>query len=121
VALTAAAVWFRVWELFSHVSVVGTAATLIGGSPIFKEAFENIIERKMMMELSMTIALLSALAIGEFFTDTRDLEELQVIYDAPQCALPKGGTLKVDKLDRLPLLHIHRNQSKVRTTLHSIP
>ena len=52
---------------------------------------------------------------------TRDLEELQVIYDAPQCALPKGGTLKVDKLDRLPLLHIHRNQSKVRTTLHSIP
>jgi hypothetical protein len=38
-----------------------------------------------------------------------------------QCALPKGGTLKVGKLDRLPLLHIHRNQSKVRTTLHSIP
>jgi hypothetical protein len=52
---------------------------------------------------------------------TRDLEELQVIYDTPQYALPKGGTLKVDKLDRLPLLHIHRNQSKVRTTLHSIP
>jgi Cu+-exporting ATPase len=36
-------------------------------NPIFKEAFENIIERKMTMELSMTIALLSALAIGEFF------------------------------------------------------
>jgi heavy metal translocating P-type ATPase len=41
---------------------------LIGGYPIFKEAFENIVERKMTMELSMTIALLSALAIGEFFT-----------------------------------------------------
>src|SRR5580700_8325816 len=68
VALAAAAVWFRVWEPFSHVSVVGIAATLIGGYPIFKEAFENIIERKMTMELSMTIALLSALAIGEFFT-----------------------------------------------------
>jgi hypothetical protein len=38
-----------------------------------------------------------------------------------QCALSKEGTLKVDKLDRLPLLNIHRNQSKVRTTLHSIP
>jgi hypothetical protein len=36
----------------------------------------------------------------------------------PQCALRKRGTLKVDKLDRLPLLHIHRNQSKVRTALH---
>src|ERR1700733_895221 len=38
-----------------------------------------------------------------------------------QYALSQGGTLKVDELDRLPLLHIHRNQSKVRTTLHSVP
>ena len=68
VAFAAAAVWFRVWEPFPHFSVVGIAATLIGGYPIFKEAFENIVERKMTMELSMTIALLSALAIGEFFT-----------------------------------------------------
>jgi heavy metal translocating P-type ATPase len=68
VAFAAVAVWFRVWEPFPHISVVGIAATLIGGYPIFKEAFENIIERKMTMELSMTIALLSALAIGEFFT-----------------------------------------------------
>jgi heavy metal translocating P-type ATPase len=68
VALAAAAVWFRLWEPFQHISVIGIAATLIGGYPIFKEAFENIAERKMTMELSMTIALLSALAIGEFFT-----------------------------------------------------
>ena len=68
VALAAAAVWFRVWEPFSRISVIGILATLIGGYPIFKEAFENIVERKMTMELSMTIALLSALAIGEFFT-----------------------------------------------------
>jgi heavy metal translocating P-type ATPase len=68
VASAAGAVWFRVWEPFPHISVVGIAAALIGGYPIFKEAFENIVERKMTMELSMTIALLSALAIGEFFT-----------------------------------------------------
>src|ERR1700732_5198301 len=68
VALAAAAVWFRVWEPFPRISVIGIAAALIGGYPIFKEAFENIVERKMTMELSMTIALLSALAIGEFFT-----------------------------------------------------
>src|SRR5579872_4292188 len=68
VALAAAAVWFRIWEPFPHVSVIGIAATLIGGYPIFKEAVENIVERKMTMELSMTIALLAALAIGEFFT-----------------------------------------------------
>jgi len=68
VALAAAAIWFRLWEPFPHFSVIGIAATLIGGYPIVKEAFENIVERKMTMELSMTIALLSALAIGEFFT-----------------------------------------------------
>src|SRR5246127_1020677 len=68
VALAAAAVWFHLWEPFHRVSVIGLVATLIGGYPIFKEAFENIVERRMTMELSMTIALLSALAIGEFFT-----------------------------------------------------
>ncbi|MFZ0861757.1 MAG: hypothetical protein WAN18_13810, partial [Candidatus Sulfotelmatobacter sp.] len=68
VAGAAAAVWFRLWEPFPRISVIGIAAALIGGYPIFKEAFENIVERKMTMELSMTIALLSALAIGEFFT-----------------------------------------------------
>ncbi len=68
VALAAMAVWFHWWEPFNKISVIGLAATLIGGYPIFKEAFENIVERRMTMELSMTIALLSALAIGEFFT-----------------------------------------------------
>jgi heavy metal translocating P-type ATPase len=68
VACAAAAVWYRVWEPVPRYSIIGIAATLIGGYPIFKEAFENIIQRKMTMELSMTIALLSALAIGEFFT-----------------------------------------------------
>ena len=68
VVFAAAAVWFRLWEPFPRISVIGIVAALIGGYPIFKEAFENIVERKMTMELSMTIALLSALAIGEFFT-----------------------------------------------------
>src|SRR6201998_1028317 len=68
VRTAAAAVWFRLWEPFPHVSVIGIVGALIGGYPIFKEAFENIVERKMTMELSMTIALLSALVIGEFFT-----------------------------------------------------
>ena len=68
VALAAAAVWFHVWEPFPRISIIGIAATLIGGYPIFKEAIENIVERKMTMELSMTIALLAALAIREFFT-----------------------------------------------------
>ena len=68
VALAAAAVWFRVWEPFQAVSVIGIVGLLIGGWPILKEAFENIVERRMTMELSMTIAIVAAAAIGEFFT-----------------------------------------------------
>src|SRR5215470_5750202 len=44
------------------------AGTIIGGFPIYKEAGENLLKRRMTMELSMTIALLAALAIGQFFT-----------------------------------------------------
>ncbi len=68
VAAAAVAVWFRVWEPFPKISVIGLAAALAGGYPIFQEAVANIVERKMTMELSMTIALAAAMAIGEFFT-----------------------------------------------------
>jgi heavy metal translocating P-type ATPase len=68
VALAAGLVWFRIWEPFARVSIVGIAGTLIGMYPILKEAAENVMERRMTMELSMTIAILAALAIGQFFT-----------------------------------------------------
>jgi Cd2+/Zn2+-exporting ATPase/Cu+-exporting ATPase len=68
VALGALLVWFHVWEPFTPVSVIGVVATVVGGWPIFREAYENIVERRMTMELSMSLALFSALAIGEFFT-----------------------------------------------------
>jgi len=48
--------------------VIGVIGLLAGGWPIFKEAFENLIARRMTMELSMPIAIVAAAAIGEFFT-----------------------------------------------------
>src|SRR6266849_5245706 len=68
VALAAAAVWFRVWEPYRSISVIGALGLAIGGWPIFRKAFENLIDRRMTMELSMTIAIVAAAAIGEFFT-----------------------------------------------------
>lgn len=44
------------------------AGLLFGTWPILREAFENINERRMTMELSMSIAILAAAAISEFFT-----------------------------------------------------
>src|SRR4029077_21214169 len=55
-------------EAVASFDLIALAATLIGGYPIFKEAVANLVARRMTMELSMTIALAAALAIGEFFT-----------------------------------------------------
>src|SRR6266404_393619 len=68
VALAATAVWFRVWEPFPRVSLIGVLGVLIGGWPIFKEAAGNAAARRMTMELSMSIALVAAAAISQFFT-----------------------------------------------------
>jgi heavy metal translocating P-type ATPase len=78
VASAVVASWFGTWKYLAGLmglgegvagfDVIALAATLIGGYPIYKEAVANAIARRMTMELSMTIALASALAIGEFFT-----------------------------------------------------
>jgi Cu+-exporting ATPase len=68
VAIAIAAVWFGIWEPVQRISVIGVIGLLVGGWPIFKEAFENLISRRMTMELSMTIAIVAAAAIGEVFT-----------------------------------------------------
>ena len=60
--------WLRLWQPLPHFDIAGFAAVLIGGYPIFHEAFADLLSRRMTMELSMTIALVSALAIGEVFT-----------------------------------------------------
>ena len=68
VAVAAAAVWGRVWEPLHAISLIGVAGLLIGGWPIFKEALENLLAKRMTMELSMSIAIIAAAAISEFFT-----------------------------------------------------
>jgi Cd2+/Zn2+-exporting ATPase/Cu+-exporting ATPase len=68
VAVAAAAVWFELWEPVKSFSLLGVIGLVVGGWPIFKEAFENILARRMTMELSMTIAIVAGAVIGEIFT-----------------------------------------------------
>ena len=56
------------WKSYMSRDWLAFAATLIGGFPIFKEAWENLRKRRMTMELSMTLALVAALCIGQFLT-----------------------------------------------------
>jgi heavy metal translocating P-type ATPase len=68
VAIAAGAFWFAGVHLSLPLVLVGVFCAVVGGYPIFHEAIENILERRMTMELSMAIAILAALAIREVFT-----------------------------------------------------
>jgi heavy metal translocating P-type ATPase len=121
VALAAAAVWFHLWEPFHRVSIIGLVATLIGGYPIFKEAYENILERRMTMELSMTIALVAALAIGEFFTALVITAFVLAAEILEGLTVGRGRRAIQDMLDFLPrTASVLRNDEIVEVETQSI-
>ena len=68
VAIAAGIFWFWGVHPSLHLVLAGVICAVVGGYPIFREAIENILERRMTMELSMAIAILAALAIREVFT-----------------------------------------------------
>src|SRR6202040_190003 len=68
VAAAAGALWFLGGARNPYITGIGVVCTIVGGFPIFHEAYENIVQRRMTMELSMAIAIVAALAIREIFT-----------------------------------------------------
>ena len=102
VALAAAAVWFRFWEPMDAVSVIGIAGVIVGGWPIFKEAIGNVAARRMTMELSMTIAIVAAAAISEFFTALVIILFVLVAEVLEEMTVTRGRRAIRDLLDFLP-------------------
>src|SRR3984885_14357594 len=68
VAAAAGAMWLLGRSPNPYIIAIGVICTVVGGFPIFHEAYENITQRRMTMELSMAIAIVAALAIREIFT-----------------------------------------------------
>jgi heavy metal translocating P-type ATPase len=68
VAAAAGAIWFLGGARNPYITGIGVVCTIVGGFPIFHEAYQNIVQRRMTMELSMAIAIVAALAIREIFT-----------------------------------------------------
>ena len=102
VALAAAAVWFRLWEPLRSISVIGVVGLAIGGWPIFKEAFENLFARRMTMELSMSIAIVAAAAISQFFTALIITLFVLVAEVLEGMTVSRGRSAIRDLLDFLP-------------------
>jgi heavy metal translocating P-type ATPase len=102
VAVASAAVWLRLWEPLARVSVIGLAAALVGGYPIFEEAFSALRARRMTMELSMAIAVGAALAIGEFFTALVIVLFVLIAELLERLTVGRGRRAIKDLLDFLP-------------------
>jgi cation transport ATPase len=121
VAVAAALVWAKAWEPFAHVSVIGIVGTLIGIYPILKEAAENVMERRMTMELSMTIAILAALVIGQFFTALVIVLFVLIAEVLEGLTVRRGRTAIRDLLNLLPSeVMVRRNGKAERRSTANI-
>jgi heavy metal translocating P-type ATPase len=114
VAVAAVVVWFHAWEPFQAVSAIGVLGLLIGGWPIVKEATENALARRMTMELSMTIAIVAAAAISEFFTALVITLFVLVAEVLEGMTVARGRRAIRDLLDALPRLVSVRRSGSVR-------
>jgi heavy metal translocating P-type ATPase len=102
VALAAALVWFRPGASAGLINGVGIAVLLVGGWPIFKEALENLLARRMTMELSMSIAIVAAAAISEIFTALVITLFVLVAEVLEDMTVSRGRRAIRDLLDFLP-------------------
>lgn len=70
-ALASVSSWLGLWRTLGlPLDVIGLGATLVGGWPIWKEAWEALRERQINMEITMAMGVVAALVIGEFTTAT---------------------------------------------------
>jgi Cd2+/Zn2+-exporting ATPase/Cu+-exporting ATPase len=102
VALAVAVSWFFPWQPVLGINAVALTATLVGGYPIYKEAFAALRDRRMTMELSMTIALVAALSIREAFTAGVIVLFVLIAEVLEHMTVDRGRRAIKDLLDRLP-------------------
>ncbi|MGO9604684.1 MAG: heavy metal translocating P-type ATPase [Candidatus Binataceae bacterium] len=112
VAASAIAVRFH----FPSVSLIAILGVLFGGWPIFREAAENIAARRMTMELSMSIAIVAAAAISEFFTALIITLFVLVAEVLENMTVSRGRRAIRDLMDFLPRTVIVRRAGGVRET-----
>jgi heavy metal translocating P-type ATPase len=98
----AVASWLRLWEPFPRVDIIGLLAAVGGGYPIFREALEDVRSRRMTMELSMTIALGAALAIGQFFTASLIVFFVLIAEVLEELTVGRGRKAIQELIDFLP-------------------
>jgi heavy metal translocating P-type ATPase len=103
VALAGAAmVWFKVYEPWPQLSLIGVIALVFAGWPILVEALRNLIQRRMTMELSMLIAIVAAASIGEIFTALVVTLFVLIAEELEHLTVARGRDAILDLVDFVP-------------------
>lgn len=97
---------------FSWYALVGL---VVGGWPLFREAYESILERRMTMELSMGIAVLAAAYTGYFLVALWITFFVLVAEVLEGMTLERGRRAIRDLLELLPRDVFVRHEGAIRT------
>ncbi len=116
VALATTSLWFHLWEPLPYVSLIGVLGVLIGAWPIFKEAAENAASRRMTMELSMSIAIVAAAAIYQYFTALIIMLFVLIAEVLEKMTVSRGRRAIRDLMDFLPRSVTVRGATGLRET-----
>jgi heavy metal translocating P-type ATPase len=114
VGAAAAVSWAGLVPRVGGIDLLAVAAVLGGGFPVFREALENLLSRRMTMELSMTIALAAALAIREFSTALFILFFVLGAEMLEQLTVGRGRKAIRDLLTLLPKRALVRRGSEIQ-------
>jgi Cu+-exporting ATPase len=112
-AVAAILVSVRFWEPVPRWSVIGIVGLVVGGWPIFREALENLLARRMTMELSMAIAVVAAAAVGEFATALLIAVFVLVAEELEEMTVSRGRRAIRDLLAALPKSVTVRREGRI--------
>lgn len=101
-AITAVVAWLWPWEPWPGVNGLALVGTLAGISPMLRGAVRAVAQRRMNMELSMTIALAAALAVGESLTALVLTISVLVAEYLEELTVDRGRRALADLLAMMP-------------------
>ena len=58
--------WLGVWRFFLPIDFIALTSALLGGYPIYKETLEALSHKQINMEVSMCLAIVASILIGQF-------------------------------------------------------
>ncbi len=93
--------------------IIGISAVLVCGYPIFKSAFAALVSRRMTMELSMTIAIVAAMFVGEAFTALVIVFFVLLAEELEHATIQRGRNSISSLLDLLPRVALIKSGEQI--------